>query len=316
MVDGERFDILRLYSFPGIEVRYIPPGVLGSLATEIMSTPSIDGTAPSPFVTSQAASSLGFADQIVARALMAEAMSRVNAVQQRLDNDVRLVQQANAAIDQTNERVLPLMQELTGQNFGADRQQWQTWWADQLGLVAENRYSDKPTVTDFVSLPNVPWRLFHHACFAAGTMVQTASGPRAIESLTVGDRVLSQDTSNGSLAFQPVLAAHVNGPAETLRIAIDGETIVATGIHRFWKAGKGWVMARELRVDDPLRTIGGIKSVESIQPGPRQLVYNLDVAMNRNFLVGTAGSLVHDFSFVRPVAEPFDRQANASASAK
>jgi hypothetical protein len=147
-------------------------------------------------------------------------------------------------------------------------------------------------------------------------MVQTASGPRAIESLTVGDRVLSQDTSNGSLSLQPVLAAHVNGPADTLRIAIDGESIVATGIHRFWKAGKGWVMARELKVGDPLRTIGGTKSVESIQAGPRQTVYNLDVATNRNFLVGTAGSLVHDFSFVRPVSEPFDRQANASASAK
>ncbi len=29
---------------------------------------------------------------------------------------------------------------------------------------------------------------------------------------------------------------------------------------------------------------------------------------NRNFFVGTNGLLVHDFSFVQPVLEPFDRE--------
>ena len=37
-----------------------------------------------------------------------------------------------------------------------------------------------------------------------------------------------------------------------------GETIVATGIHRFWKAGKGWTMARDLKAGDRLRMIGGV----------------------------------------------------------
>ena len=40
------------------------------------------------------------------------------------------------------------------------------------------------------------------------------------------------------------------GLPPTLRIAIGGESIVATGIHRFWKAGKGWTMARELKAGD------------------------------------------------------------------
>ena len=38
-------------------------------------------------------------------------------------------------------------------------------------------------------------------------------------------------------------------------------------------------------------------------------MYNLDVAINRNFFVGAKNLLVHDFSFVSPVLEPFDRQA-------
>jgi hypothetical protein len=155
----------------------------------------------------------------------------------------------------------------------------------------------------------------HHACFAAGTLVQTFGGPRKIESIAVGDRVLSQDTQTGALSFQPVLATHLNGPAETLRIACGGETIVATAIHRFWKAGKGWTMARDLSAGDRLRMIDGIVAIQSIEPGPSQKVYNLDVAQNCDFLVGSAGLLVHDFSFVLPVSEPFDRQSNPASAA-
>ncbi len=90
------------------------------------------------------------------------------------------------------------------------------------------------------------------ACFAAGTLVHTVDGPRPIESIQVGDRVLSQNTSTGMLGFQPVVAVHRNKPAATLRVSIGGETIVATGIHRFWKAGKGWTMARDLKPGDSL----------------------------------------------------------------
>jgi hypothetical protein len=108
---------------------------------------------------------------------------------------------------------------------------------------------------------------------------------------------------------------HRNRPAATVRISINGETIVATGIHRFWKAGTGWTMARDLQPGDRLRMIGGSGSIQSIEPGATQTVYNLDVAENRNFLVGSAGLLVHDFSFVQPVSEPFDRQTNTVPAA-
>jgi hypothetical protein len=93
-----------------------------------------------------------------------------------------------------------------------------------------------------------------------------------------------------------------------LRLAIGGESIVATGIHRFWKAGKGWTMARELKPGDRLRMVGGTVEVESIVGDQTQPVYNLDVADARDFFVGAKRLLVHDFSFVQPVFEPFDRQ--------
>jgi hypothetical protein len=171
-----------------------------------------------------------------------------------------------------------------------------------------------PNVTVELPTANVQVQL-KHSCFAAGTLVNTLSGPRKIESIAAGDRVLSQDTSTGALSFQPVLATHRNGPAETFRITLDGETIVATGIHRFWRAGKGWTMARDLKAGDRLRMIGGTVLIRSIEPGATQMVYNLSVAQNRDFLVGSAGLLVHDYSFVLPVSEPFDRSTKVALAA-
>jgi Pretoxin HINT domain len=145
-----------------------------------------------------------------------------------------------------------------------------------------------------------------NSCFAAGTPVQTVDGPRPIETLRVGDRILTQDTATGVMSYQPALAVFHNPPAETLRVRIGGETIVATGIHRFWKAGQGWVMARELRPGDALRMLGGTARVESVEPDKNQPVFNLEVAKGADFFVGEAGALVHDNSLVNAVARPFD----------
>ena len=237
-------------------------------------------------------------------------------MQQTLENDVRMLDQLNVQIDETNDRALALLGSLTGQDFGADPKPWQKWWTDQLGLVSDSSASDtKPTLTDTVAMPDTTLNLpsinvqirAHHSCFAAGTLVQTIDGPRPIESIQLGDSVLSQDTATGALAMRPVVAVHVNKPQPTLRITIGGESIVATGIHRFWMAGKGWTMARDLKPGDRLRMVGGVVSIASINPDQTQPVFNLDVADSRDFFVGKAGLLVHDFTFVQPVLAPFDR---------
>ena len=65
-------------------------------------------------------------------------------------------------------------------------------------------------------------------------------------------------------------------------------------------------MARELKAGDRLRMVGGVVDVQSVDDDATQPVYNLDVAEDRDFFVGKTGLLVHDFSFVQPVAAPFD----------
>lgn len=223
----------------------------------------------------------------------------------RLNRDVHDVELHNEAARRQNERISAVLQRVTGQALGSDANVWRKWWADQQGYVYEPMgIQEKHLVAgEFkVELPFV-----HTACFAAGTLVTTLTGPRPIETLQIGDRVLAQDTRTGALSYQPVLVAHHNPPSPTLRLALgDGETIVATGIHRFWKIGRGWVMARDLKPGDLLRIVGGTVKVEGISAGPVQPVYNLDVERDRDFFVGKAGILVHDFSLVDAVPEPFD----------
>ena len=236
-----------------------------------------------------------------------EAIRQANQnLEQRLAMDVQFVEATNERINLFNDRTLPVLKAITGQALGAEPEKWKGWWTDQLGYTYESNLPVvKPTYSDFVSLVGA---YTHAACFAAGTLVQTVDGPHPIESIRVGDRVLSQQTATGILAFQPVVAIHRNQPAATSRIKVGGESIVATGIHRFWKAGKGWTMARELKPGDRLRMVGGTLQIDSIESDQTQPVYNLDVADDRDFFVGAKGLLVHDFSFVQPVLEPFDRQ--------
>jgi len=229
-------------------------------------------------------------------------------LEQKLAMDVQTIESSNEGIKLYNDRALPVLRAITGLDLGVEPEKWKRWWTDQLGYFYQSDVPEtKPTYTEFVIEPALLQGV-HNSCFVAGTLVQTMEGPRPIESIRTGDRVLSQGTSTGALAFQPVVATHRSQPAPTLRINAGGESIVATGIHRFWKAGKGWTMARELKAGDRLRMVDGVVEIKSIETDKTQPVYNLDVAENRDFFVGTKGLLVHDFGFVQPVLEPFDRQ--------
>jgi len=156
-----------------------------------------------------------------------------------------------------------------------------------------------------------------HALVIAAVMARTLDGPRPIETLKAGDRVLTQNTTTGRMAFSPVLSPIHNPPNETLKIQFDGQSqpVVATGIHRFWKVGQGWSMARDLKPGDVLRAIGGVAKVASIESDRKQPVFNLRVAEGESFFVGDLGIPAHDNSLVDPVDKPFDRVAPEFASA-
>ena len=162
--------------------------------------------------------------------------------------------------------------------------------------------SEPPTVTEDVPLAYQPpadslgdfsaasLACSASSCFGAGTMVRTLTGSEPIESLKLGDQVLTQSTKTGALAYKPILAVHHNPPSKTYQIKLGDETIVSSHFHRFWKAGSGWVMARDLKVGDPIRTLNGTVQVTAIEDGKVVPVFNLDVADDADFFVGELGA--------------------------
>jgi hypothetical protein len=250
--------------------------------------------------------------------MMLDAQRSALVAQQQLASDVQAIENYNAPIAEMNQQVRQVLADSTGTDQGAEKSSWDKWLVDLSGyaLSASSSY-EPPTVVEDVPLSYVPQVApvittepvaiaVRHSCFGAGTLVRTLDGSTAIEKLRAGDLVLTQGPKTGELKYQPVVTAYHNPPNATLRIDLVSETIVATGIHRFWKAGKGWVMARELKPGDALRSLAGLVVVKSVDKEKVQPVFNLQVAEGESFFVGQTGVLAHDNSLVNPTPSPFD----------
>ena len=257
----------------------------------------------------------------------------VASAQTQLERDVASIEAANAPIRQLNSRVLPVLETATGNRFGEDQAAWRDWFADVLGLaLIHPQQTARETVEDAVQPEVMPQTgpvllqsAFHsqvrsqflsHSCFARGTIVRTTAGPRPIQDITLGDLVLSQNEETGALSFQPVLRVYHNPPNQTLRVELENDAIVCTGIHRLWVAGRGWVMARELKPNDQLRTNAGVAKVVAVRADAEQPVFNLRVAESHSFFVGRAAVLAHDNSDYKSALTPFDAWARNSEPAE
>jgi len=257
--------------------------------------------------------------------MIADAQNSALVAQQQLSRDVQSIEANNEQVAVTNDRVRNILREFSGHDFGEDRQAWARWAVDLEGYAVQlpaYEQAPPPTIIEQVPIDYEPQAgppVFAEtvtaqitsrngpSCFGAGTVVRTLDGLKAIEDLREGEPILTQNTTTGALSYQPVIVAYHNPPNATFRIELDQETIVATGIHRFWKAGEGWVMARELKPGDRLRTISGIAQVNAVELDKVQLVYNLQIADGDSFFVGKDGVLAHDNSIVQPVMAPFDQ---------
>jgi tetratricopeptide (TPR) repeat protein len=329
-IEGEKFNVRRIYRSMAVDAGWMPAGGrvpsaaandLGMfaapaptpLALESQLNPSANSAGdPYDFLASQVRSSALSSGDIDNSLRQLQRVRQSNdMLQQSLAQDVRRINAINDQINLLNSRVLPIVENASRQRLGAEPDKWKSWWTDQLGYAFQaSQPSIKPTLTEFVDTPSWSASL---ECFGAGTRVHAAGGPRTIESIQVGDRVLSQNTTTGVLSYQPVMAVHRTRSAATVRVAIDGDAIIATGIHRFWKPGKGWTMARELKRGDRLRMLGSVVEVRGVEIDKNQTVYNLEVAENGDFFVGDKGVLVHDSKFVKPVPGPFDLEPELAA---
>jgi hypothetical protein len=232
-------------------------------------------------------------------------------LQRKLQSDIQLVERTNQTIEQLDERVLPILKEITGQDLGVEPEKWKKWWAIELGYLAEPDADPK----DAKPTPAPRRELISQTSFAASTLVQTVGGRRPIESIQLGDKVLSQNTTTGELSFQPVIRVDRRKSKPVVRIAIANETLRATDVERFWKAGEGWAMARALAPGDRVRALGGSVAIKLKWDEPETTVVSLEVAQNHDFFVGGQAILVHDAGLVQQVEVPFDRVPELATAA-
>jgi hypothetical protein len=277
--------------------------------------------------------------QIPVGQMMVEAQQSALSAQQQLARDTAVVEGCNEQIRAMNERVTGVLTQVATRDLGSDPESWRVWSINQKGY-AYTRPPElpRPTVTQDVPLDYTPQPVLVTSytqsqvqtttgytaalcsplpsCFGAGTLVRTLEGVQVIESIRVGDRVLTQDIKSGALGYNPVMVIHHNPPSPTFLIKVSGDTIVSSPFHRFWITGKGWIMARDLKGGETVRLLDGPARVESVESGPVQPVFNLDVAEAHDFFAGRAAALVHDNTLPELRLEPFDAVPPLAASAR
>jgi hypothetical protein len=150
----------------------------------------------------------------------AEATKMAAGAQARLQQDVNVVEQANATIRERNARLVDALRRVAGTDLGDDREAWLKWYMSPPGYTyTPPKDRPKQTLDVEVPLPYVPQRgprtvgdrdgpggggggstgwcmIWEHlknrpprsgSCFAAGTPVLTPDGRQAIETLRAGE---------------------------------------------------------------------------------------------------------------------------------
>lgn len=114
-------------------------------------------------------------------------------------------------------------------------------------------------------------------CFVSGTLVMTKDGDRPIDTIGVGDEVLSFDGEK--LCWRRVQALSHRQGARIFRVAsAAGRVVEATGDHPFYTGGR-WIEAAKLASGDPLlcavRNVGdetGVRRGEAREPRAREIL--------------------------------------------
>ena len=140
------------------------------------------------------------------------------------------------------------------------------------------------------------------ASFAAGTLVLTSQGMVPIESIAIGEQVLSRHER--SYADVPQAVTNVFGriaPSYRL-LKTESDTLKLTDEHPLWVQGKGWLEAKYVTDDDVISGYSGDERVLRNEVVNQPLkVYNFSVANTPNYFVGNNGVWVHNANCDLPI---------------
>jgi len=258
----------------------------------------------------------------ISRAMLEGARRRDAVMKARLRE--LIVLQHNLMQQQINDRIAWVLSTATGEDVPATAEHWWQWWQEtnevftagtrparryfeQESIAFEDPYAYEPSnyPDPPPSSPPAPpsttrqWtrragQVAMYECLVGGTPVWTESGPKSIEQVQVGDRVLSQDPTTGELSYKPVLRTTSRAAEPLLAISAGGETIRASGGHPFWVAGHGWMKARDLEPGQHLHGARGTIEAESVDRAAAEPTYNLIVADHHTYFAGEKLVLSHD----------------------
>ena len=216
--------------------------------------------------------------------------------QRRVIDQAQRVEQVvatwNHAAGQQNQRIYEVLQQTTGQSLGASPLAWWDWWKEYNEY---ERPESKPTRRwqNYLAYQYFPMPATSE-CFPAGTRVWTESGQTAIERIQVGDRVLSQDTETGQLSYKPVADVTRRSNAAMQQLQVGETWLTLTTGHPVWVNGRGWRMAKFVRLGDQIHTMNGSQPVNHLAVASTGRAYNLVVADFGTYFVTDEGILVHD----------------------
>ena len=247
-------------------------------------------------------------DAMTAMLVTPRALARELATADTLETQASEVQ---GPADWLRERVRFVLERTTGFSAGDDPRLWEKQYHDYNGWSAPTQ--EKPVyqqyfweIQSYFSAPSqttaqtttelstiVPF-VGPCSCFPAGTTILTIQGPRPIEELKVGDRVLSQDVRTGELVYRPIQTPTLRQTTPVLKISFANQAILVTPGHPFWVNGLGWRPAKHLSTGMSLHSLEGGITVESVEESRATEVYNLIVSELHNYFLAGPRLLVHD----------------------
>jgi hypothetical protein len=211
---------------------------------------------------------------------------------------------SNTELRDKQSKIAVVLRATSGQKLDDTAQTWWNWWQKQqeievLGPKEINYqygqdysspvYTPRPVQVSFTLPENTC------ECLVAGTAVQTETGLASIESIRIGDQVVSQNILTGELSLKPVIRTTRRAPAPTRSMTLEsGESIVSTLGHPWWVTGKGWTKTKDLQPGMAIRTTSGNVVIKEVSSAKDEVTYNLVVADNHNYFVGEKRLLSFD----------------------
>ena len=241
----------------------------------------------------------------------------LGAIQTSAANREHELARQNADSDQLNDRICSVLTVTQDVDLAPYPENWWQWWNEHNEVFTagdktlNHQYQlQRVTVQDrYVMTPSGSlsgggsgMSMMAMDCLAAGTKVWTISGPLSIESVKVGDLVLSQNVETGELLYKPVLKTTVRPAGRLVQATVANETLESSGGHLFWASGDGWAKARKLKSGAELHTLDGTISVSTVEEGRFDQTYNLVVADFNTYFVGDHKILSHDNTIKRRTA--------------